>query len=57
MPYTIAFFKDTDNYIRITSKRNYALCIEIKKKIGQIDEKPFIGKPLRNAQKGSEEFI
>lgn len=52
MTYSILFSKDADNQIRKTCKRDHALCIEIKKKLRQINENPFIGKPLRNVLKG-----
>ncbi|MCA1917527.1 type II toxin-antitoxin system RelE/ParE family toxin [Methanospirillum hungatei] len=53
MAHTIIFTKEADNRIRKTCKRDHGLCEEVKKKLRQIDDNPFIGKPLRNVLKGT----
>jgi len=52
MPHTINFTKEADDRIRKTCKRDRGLCEELKKKLRQIDNNPFIGKPLLNVLKG-----
>ena len=53
MPHTIIFTKEADDRIHKTCKRDRGLCEEVKKKLRQIDNNPFIGKPLRNVLKGT----